>query len=84
MLLAAGCAGCAAPADRVVPVEVPVPVYCEPREVPRPALPTAGLRHDADVFVVTRALWAELDVRDAYEARLLDALDQCRKKTAAP
>jgi hypothetical protein len=66
-----------------VTVEVPVPVYCEPREVPRPAMPTEALADDADVFVVARALWAELELRDAYEARLLDALEQCKKKGAA-
>lgn len=81
-LLALALAGCAGERVVTVTVEVPVLVYCEAREVAAPVLPTEALRPGDDVFVVTRALWAEIDLREAYEIRLRDALEQCKKKGA--
>lgn len=83
VLAVAIASGCAREPGPVVPVEVSVPVYCQPREVPRPAMPVDALPESADVFEVSRALWAEVEAREAYEIRLRDALDACKEKPPA-
>ena len=78
LLLACSLSGCGTLFGPTVTVKVPVPVPCNPPAVDRPAMPTEALLGLEDVFVVGRALWAELEVRDGYEERLRAAVDGCR------
>lgn len=81
-LLAVLLAGCAAGPGTVT--RVPVPVACAEPEPERPLMPTETLAPGVDLFVFTKYAQAEIDVREAYEARLLLALRECRKPVAAP
>lgn len=76
LLALAGCAG--QPAPQVV--KVPTPVYCEPDDVPAPALPIDQLQEGADDYDVTRALWATVEMQEGYQVKLRAAVDACRAK----
>lgn len=71
--------GCATAQPVPVTVRVPVPVPCDVPDVARPAMPTEALPVDAGVFIVGRALWAEIEVREGYEAQLRAAAGACRR-----
>lgn len=66
-----------------VAVKTPVPVYCKPPVVLLPTLPIDNILATSDPFQVTRALWASLEVYEAYATRLRAALDSC-SETARP
>jgi len=72
-------AGCAAkPVYRPVTIDVPVPVPCRAPEVARPAWPTQSLSAGSGLLDQVRALLAENELRQGYEARLEAALQACR------
>lgn len=71
-----GCAGV-----NTVVQYVPVPVPCEVPDIPEPVLPIDAVTPDQDVFVVSRALWATLEVLEGYVAQLRAAAAGCRAET---
>lgn len=60
-----------------VKVKVPVPVACQEAVPVRPVMPTEALSPGAAVWVLVQAALAEIDRREAYEGRLLNALVVC-------
>lgn len=74
--------GCATPSAIVT--RVPVPVACAEPVPQRPAMPTETLRPGVDIFVFTKNAQAEIVLRDAYEVRLLTALQACRAPVRNP
>lgn len=79
-LTAALTAGCAAHPSCPPPIEtkVQVSVPCDPGPVLEPAFPIDGLTGDEDIFAKAQALAADIEAREAYEARLKAAVDACR------
>jgi hypothetical protein len=75
-------AGCATGPGTVT--RVPVPVACAEPVPERPLMPTDTLAPGVDLFVFTTHAQAEIEVREAYEKRLLLALSECRKPVASP
>lgn len=74
--------GCAKP-PATVRVEVPVPVYCEPPDVPpAPALPIDSLSSSPTVFEVMRATFASIGLLEAHNRILRAVVDACRKPRA--
>lgn len=73
--LLGGCAGF----NTSTVTRVPVPVACAEPVPERPAMPTEALRPGVDTFVFVINAQAEILLRDAYEVRLLTALQACRK-----
>lgn len=69
-------AGCASTRPAAV-VNVPVPVECREPEPERPAMPTESLAPGVDLDYFVKASQAEIEVREAYETRLLTALRAC-------
>jgi hypothetical protein len=69
--------GCATQ-ERLVEVNVMVPVPCNEPMPERPAMPTEEMKVGLDVDVQGRYLRAEIDIREAYEIRLVTALENCR------
>ena len=61
-----------------VEVRVPVPIPCAEPVPERPNMPTESLRPGVDLFVFATHAQAEIEVREAYEVRLLKALQACR------
>lgn len=57
---------------------VPVPVACLEPVPERPLMPTETLKPGVDPFVFTKTAQAEIEIREAYEVRLLTALQACR------
>jgi hypothetical protein len=74
-LCVVGCAG----VGQGVPIRVPVPIACAEPVPERPAMPTDGLAPGVDLFTFTVTAQAEIEVREGYEGRLLNALDGCRR-----
>jgi hypothetical protein len=70
-------AGCSTVVDRVVPVNVAVPVPCQQVEPVRPVMDTETLSLDAAVDVQARAMRAEIERREGYEGELRTALRAC-------
>lgn len=72
--------GCASAPARVEfqRVNVPVPVECQEPVPERPVMPTEALEPRVMPFVLLRAALAEIDRREAYEIKLLGALENCR------
>lgn len=68
--------------ERLVEVQVAVPVACSVPVPERPTMPTDALALDAPVDEQSRALRAEVELRGGYEDRLLTALQACRKLPA--
>lgn len=64
--------------EKPIRVEIPIPVPCRPPEIKEPEWATASLKSDDALDVKVRALLAEKHQRQAYEIRLLAALDACR------
>lgn len=75
-------AGCATSGVTTTTIEVPVPVFCDPPEVPAPAVPADALGPGADMFEHARALWASVERLEGHAAELRAALDACRKHGA--
>lgn len=73
-----GCAGQVEPEPRTVRVEIPVAVPCRVPAVQEPAWATAMLKKGDSLQVKVRALLAERQQREGYEALLLAAIDACR------
>jgi uncharacterized lipoprotein YajG len=69
-------AGCAAKEPVTIIQKVPVPVKCQAVVPVRPVMPTETIGV-ADFFVQSRAAFAEIDFREAYEVELLAALLSC-------
>ena len=70
-------AGCSTVVDRVVPVNVAVPVPCQQLEPMRPTMDTETLSLDAAVDEQARAMRAEIERREGYEGELRTALRAC-------
>lgn len=79
LALLAGCATGPGTTTRV-----PVPVACAEPVPERPLMPTETLTRGVDLFVFTTHAQAEIEIREAYEVRLLLALRECRKPVALP
>lgn len=77
-LICLALAGCGTVAPDVVVRNVPVPTPCVEPVPERPSMPTESLRPGADLFVFATHAQAEIEVREAYEVRLLKALQACR------
>lgn len=73
--LLGGCAGF----NTSTVTRVPVPVACLEPVPERPVMPTDTLRPGVDTFVFVISTQAEILLREAYEIRLLTALQACRK-----
>lgn len=72
--------GCASAPPDIVTVPEPYPVYCEPPARSRPALPLDALPLDADLFEVTRAAKATVELLEGYLERLEADVNACRAK----
>ncbi len=59
---------------------VPVIVYCNPPLVEEPVYPIDALPENADIFQIVRALWATVEIHEAYAIKLRAALDKCSEK----
>lgn len=70
-------AGCTTAPD-AIEVRVPVPIPCKEPVPERPTMATDALRPGADLFTFATHAQAEIEVREAYEVRLLRALNACR------
>ena len=68
--------GCAT-TERLVEVKVPVPVECRETEPARPAMDTETLDPASTIDVQSRAMRAEIEIREGYEDRLRTALRNC-------
>lgn len=75
-------AGCAAPPGAPVLVKVPVPVECREDVPERPAMPTEALTRAHPLDAKVAAALAEIELREGYEGRLLQALQACRRPIA--
>jgi hypothetical protein len=82
MAMLVALAGCAAPAPQVVTrtvtVEVPVGVPCRAPQIERPVWPLDVLPTDANDYEFARAALTEIEMRNAYEARLEGAVAGCK------
>jgi hypothetical protein len=82
LLLAAwALAGCST-TSQVHEVKVPVPVECREKVPPRPAMPTESLRPGTGLTEGAKAMMAEIELREGYEARLVTALEACTRPIA--
>lgn len=80
LLCALALGGCAtAPRVEIQTVKVPVPAECREPTPDRPSMPTEALADDADAFDLLRASLAEIDRREGYEAKLVAALENCKR-----
>lgn len=70
--------------ERLVEIEVAVPVVCKVEVPVRPAMPTDALALDADVDTQSRAMRAEIELRGGYEDQLVTALEACRRPLKTP
>lgn len=71
-------AGCATKERIVVQrVSVVIPMECQEKAPEPPVMPTEQLRSGDDIYSVTKAALAEIDIRIAYEKRLNAALNAC-------
>lgn len=61
-----------------VAVETPVPVPCRIPEVPRPDFPARGITDKNTMFEQVRALLAENELRQGYEAMLTASIKACQ------
>lgn len=64
-------------------VNIAVPVACQEKEPPRPAMPTEALRPGATVDQYVQASAAEIERREGYEGLLRTALAACTAPIAA-
>ena len=85
LLTAGALVGCASAPARVEiqRVNVAVPVACQEKEPPRPAMPTEALRPGATVDQYVQASAAESERREGYEGLLRTALAACTAPIAA-
>ena len=60
------------------PQRVAVPVPCKVPEVERPIMPTEWLKADVTLDGFVQAAAAEIERREAYEAKLRAALESCK------
>ena len=74
LFLLTGCAH----QERLVEVKIMVPVACKEEKPERPVMHTEGLAVGTPVDVQARHMRAEIDRREAYEIKLVAALDNCR------
>lgn len=63
---------------QLVEVKVMVPVPCNEPMPARPVMPTETMPLKAKVDVQARHMRAEIDRREAYEIKLVAALENCR------
>lgn len=77
-------AGCAAPVERLVRVNVAVPVICQEVEPVRPVLAIDSMSPDAPLDVQSREMRADHDLRDGYEGELRAALRACITPSPIP
>lgn len=77
-LLLAACGTPPAPRVDVQTVYVEKPVLCKVPAVSVPDWPTKRLKRDDGIFVKVQAMAAELEMRIAYETKLLAANRACQ------
>lgn len=70
-LALAGCAG-----QKLVRVEIPVPVPCVTADIPEPVYPT--VEADTGLFERVQALLAERELRKGYEEQLKATVAGCK------
>jgi type IV pilus biogenesis protein CpaD/CtpE len=75
----AGCSTTPKPPPPPVEVRVPIPVACTEAVPDRPLMPTDSLTAADTIERKARAALAEIEDRQGYEARLLAALQNCRR-----
>lgn len=76
LLLLAGCSS--QTIIKPVPVSVPVPVLCKPPVVSHPVWPTSELTKKSSILEQVKALIAENELRQAYEAQMEASLQACQ------
>lgn len=59
-------------------VHVPVPVPCQAPVITHPVWPTDDLGEKSGMLAQTKAVLAELELRQAYEIQMEAALQACR------
>lgn len=79
LLCALVLAGCGTTAERIVRVQVAVPVPCDVQEPARPMMDTETLPPGAGIDAMARAMRAEIERREGYEGELRTALRACRE-----
>jgi hypothetical protein len=71
-------AGCASLGQDTVRVEVPVAVPCNPPLVEEPTYPVDALATGASAYEYARAMWATIEMYEAYVLQLRAASELCR------
>lgn len=77
LLSVAGCAQ-SPPRVEIQRVNMAVPVACSEPEPERPSMPTEHLTGDVDLDTWAKSVIAEIERREGYEGRLLQALRNCK------
>lgn len=80
MLIAVLLSGCAWLPKAPATVNVAVAQACDVPVPPLPTFPVDTLTGDEDVFTLGKTLWADRQVRQAYELRLRTALEGCTER----
>lgn len=75
--LCAAISGCATTATAPGTISVAVATPCQTDLPPRPAMPVDSVAMDADIWTMGTALWAERQIREAYEIALATRLKGC-------
>lgn len=76
------CTGCKSFFSSSTARSVPITVYCNPPLVAEPVYPIDLLPMGANEFEITRALWASVEMHEAYSIKLRAALDKCAATAA--
>lgn len=66
------------PVVRTVQVEVPIKEPCHAAPVARPTFPHEALVTDSDIFEITKALWASINVYKGYAVELEASVKVCQ------
>jgi hypothetical protein len=74
VLIMVGCAS----SPQTVEVRVPVPVPCKVPEVEIQPLPVDALSEADDIFGITKALWASVEIQRAQIFQLQAAVKACQ------
>lgn len=74
-------AGCASTVTAPGVVKEAVAEPCKSDLPPRPVMPVESVALDADVWTLGTALWAERQIREAYEIALATRLKGCIEQT---
>lgn len=75
--LAAVLAGCGSSPAIPATVNVAVATPCDAPVPDKPVFPSESLTGNEDIFTLGKTLWADLQLRTAYELKLRTALEGC-------